>query len=55
MELDIIDDVFTQNIIDTYFEDNPSLFVSHHLDSYNDFYNNGIKRIIKEKNPIRIM
>ena len=58
MELDnkdIVDDVFTQNIIDTYFEDNPSLFVSHHLDSYNDFYNNGIKRIIKEKNPIRII
>ena len=52
---DIVDDVFIQNIIDTYFEDNPSLFVSHHLDSYNDFYKNGIKRIIKEKNPIRII
>ena len=52
---DIVDDLFTKNIIDTYFEDNPSLFVSHHLDSYNDFYNNGIKRIVKDKNPIRII
>ena len=52
---DIVDDILTQKIIDTLFEDNPSLFVSHHLDSYNDFFNNGIKRIIKEKNPIRII
>jgi DNA-directed RNA polymerase II subunit RPB2 len=49
------DDIFTQNIINTYFEDNPNIFVSHHLDSYNEFFNNGIKRIIKEKNPIRII
>jgi DNA-directed RNA polymerase II subunit RPB2 len=55
MNIDMEDDIFTQNIIDTYFEDNPSIFVSHHLDSYNDFYNNGIKRIIKEKNPITII
>jgi DNA-directed RNA polymerase II subunit RPB2 len=54
MDKDIIENKFTQKIIDTYFEDNPSLFVSHHLDSYNDFYNNGIKRIIREKNPIVI-
>ena len=54
-ESDIADDKFIRNIIDTLFDDNPNLFVSHHLDSYNDFFNNGIKRIIKEKNPIRII
>ena len=26
----------------------------HQIDSYNDFYNNGIYRIFKEKNPIKI-
>jgi DNA-directed RNA polymerase II subunit RPB2 len=44
-----------QLIIDKLFNDNPTLLVSHHLDSFNDFYNSGIKRIFKEKNPIRIM
>jgi len=46
---------FTQNIIDKLFEDNPNLFVSHHLDSFNEFYNSGIKRIFREKNPIQLM
>jgi len=54
-ESDISDDQFTKNIINTMFNDNPNLFVSHHLDSYNEFLNNGIKRIIKEKNPIRVI
>ena len=44
-----------QLIIDKLFDDNPNLLVSHHLDSFNDFYNSGIKRIFKEKNPIRIV
>ena len=42
-------------IIDKYFVDNKNLLVRHHLDSYNDFFNNGLKRIFKEKNPIKIM
>ena len=45
----------SQIIIDKYFQDNPSALVQHHLDSYNDFFNGGIHRIFKEKNPIRIM
>ena len=42
-------------IIDKYFKSNQNILVSHHLDSYNDFMNNGIKRIFKEKNPIKII
>jgi DNA-directed RNA polymerase II subunit RPB2 len=42
-------------IIDKYFKSNPNILVSHHLDSYNDFMKNGIKRIFKEKNPIKII
>ena len=45
----------TWNIIDKYFTDNPNSFVAHHLDSYNDFFNIGLKQILKEKNPIKIM
>ena len=37
------------NIIDKYFNDNPNSFVAHHLDSYNDFFNIGLKQILKEK------
>jgi DNA-directed RNA polymerase II subunit RPB2 len=50
-----MDDEIIWNIIDKYFKDNPTALVSHHLESYNDFFNNGIKRIFKEKNPIKIM
>jgi DNA-directed RNA polymerase II subunit RPB2 len=42
-------------IIDKYFNDNPNYLVAHHLDSYNSFYNEGLKRIFKEKNPIKLM
>ena len=40
------------NIINKYFQDNPQALVRHHIDSYNDFYKNGIYQIFKEKNPI---
>ena len=40
-------------IIDTYFKDNPSNLVAHHLDSYNQFFEEGIFRIFRENNPIR--
>lgn len=41
-------------IINKYFEDNPQSLVRHHIESYNDFFKNGIFQIFKEKNPIRI-
>ena len=50
-----MDDQITWRIIDKFFKENPYSLVSHHIESYNDFFNNGIKRIFKEKNPIKIM
>jgi DNA-directed RNA polymerase beta subunit len=50
-----MEEQFPWLIIDKYFNDNPNYLVAHHLDSYNSFYNEGINRIFKEKNPIRIM
>ena len=43
------------NIIDSYFKNNPSHLVKHHLDSYNDFFDSGIQQILKEKNPVTII
>ena len=42
-------------IIDKYFEDNPEGLVNHHIESYNDFFQDGIYKIFKEKNPIKIL
>ena len=42
-------------IIDKYFKDNPRCLISHHLDSFNDCFNNGIKKIFHENNPIRFI
>ena len=39
-------------MIDTYFHENPQALVRHHIDSYNDFYKNGIFQIFREKNPV---
>ena len=39
--------------INSLFKDNPQLLVKHHIDSYNNFFNNGIKEIFKDRNPIR--
>ena len=41
-------------IIDKYCNNNPNFLVQHHLDSYNDFFKNGIYKIFKENNPIYI-
>ena len=41
-------------IINKYFEDNPQALVRHHIESYDDFFKNGIFQIFKEKNPLRI-
>ena len=43
------------NIIDKYFENDKYNLVSHLLDSYNDFFETGLKNIFKEKNPIQIL
>ena len=40
-------------LIDKYFKDNPQNLVTHHLESYNDFFDNGINNIFSENNPIR--
>ena len=42
-------------LIDKYFKDNPENLVSHHLESYNDFFKAGINRIFRENNPIRFI
>jgi DNA-directed RNA polymerase II subunit RPB2 len=42
-------------LIDIYFKDNPSNLVQHHLESYNYFFQHGIKNIIRENNPIRFI
>jgi DNA-directed RNA polymerase II subunit RPB2 len=42
-------------LIDKYFKDSPNCLVSHHLESFNDFFRNGIKRIFHENNPIRFI
>jgi len=42
-------------LIDKYFKDNPNCLVAHHLESFNDFFKSGIKRIFYENNPIRFI
>ena len=42
-------------LIDKYFKDNPNNLVSHHLESFNDFFSHGINRIFRENNPIRFI
>ena len=42
-------------LIDKYFKDNPNCLVSHHLESYNEFTKNGVRRIFRENNPIRFI
>ena len=37
------------------FKDNPYLLVEHHLNSYNNFYENGIYKIFKDNNPLRFI
>jgi len=42
-------------IIDKYINDNKHFLVSHHLESYNDFFYKGIKNIFRENNPVRFL
>jgi len=48
-------DEISWKLIDCYFKDNPNNLVAHHLESYNDFFENGIQRIFRENNPIRFI
>ena len=41
------------DFIDTYFHDNPQALVNHHVESYNDFFEQGIYQIFREKNPLK--
>jgi DNA-directed RNA polymerase II subunit RPB2 len=49
-----IDNPTIWKIINTYFRDNPKILAKHHIDSYNDFFKNGIFQIFRDLNPIRI-
>ena len=49
-----MDNEILWNIIDKLFKDNPYFLVDHHIRSYDDFFEHGIYRIFKEKNPIVI-
>ena len=42
-------------IIDTYFTDDPYLFIKHQLNSYNLFFEKDIYKIFRENNPIRFV
>ena len=41
-------------MIHSHFNEDPHSLVRHHLESYNDFFNNDIFKIFKENNPIRL-
>jgi DNA-directed RNA polymerase II subunit RPB2 len=49
-----MDDAKLWKIINSHFEENPQYLVSHHIESYDDFFQNGIFTILKEKNPITL-
>ena len=55
MDKELDKEKLSWKLIDKYFKDNPNCLVSHHLESYNDFFRNGIKRIFHENNPIRFI
>ena len=42
-------------IINKYFEQNEQSLVRHHIESYNDFFKNGIFQIFKEKTLFKLV
>ena len=50
-----MDDQKLWNIINSHFKDNHQRLVMHHIDSYNDFFENKIYDIFREENPISIV
>ena len=55
MDKDTNKESISWKLIDKYFKDNPNCLVAHHLESFNDFFRSGIKRIFHENNPIRFI
>ena len=45
----------TWQIIDSLFTSNPQSLIQHQLESYNTFFRTGIKEILKQNNPLRII
>ena len=46
---------YTWDIINSFFKEDSSTLVSHHLQSFNLFWKEGLMRIFREKNPIQIL
>ena len=53
-EKKILDEQVCWNLINKYFNNDQYALVKHHIDSYDDFFDNRIKQIIIENNPIQI-
>jgi DNA-directed RNA polymerase II subunit RPB2 len=53
--MDTEKDNISWKLIDKYFKDNPNNLVNHHLESYNEFFKNGIKKVFRENNPVRFI
>jgi DNA-directed RNA polymerase II subunit RPB2 len=53
-KIDINEDI-SWKLLDKYFTQDPNYLVRHHLDSYNNFFENGIFNIFKENNPIKFI
>ena len=49
-----MDNSLIWSVIEKYFESDKNLLVRHHIDSFNDFFENQIFKIVREKNPIQI-
>ena len=47
-------DAISWKTINKMFEDNPEFLIKHHLDSYNQFFNEGIQDIFKNNNPLTL-
>ena len=43
------------NVIEQYFEDQPQALVKHHIDSFDDFYTQGIYQVFRDTNPLTIV
>ncbi len=48
-------EIFVWELIEKYFKENSHFLVKHHLTSYDDFVWNGIPKIMRENNPIKIV
>ena len=50
-----MDNELIWDIINSHFKSNYQSLVLHHVDSYNDFFDNTIYNVLKEENPISIL